>query len=201
MFKRKSHKSLRLKHLAIAAICSQLILSGCASVVAVGAASTAASSASDRRTVGTQIDDKTMEARVSSAIDTIPNIDDNSAISIHVYNGQVLLTGQANQAFLIDEAERKATSIMNVKRVHNQIRLGSPIPASSTMHDIWLGTKIRTLMGTNERVPLLKLDLIVEDSEVFIMGKLTRKEALAAVDVARNVKGVTKVVRVLELTD
>lgn len=56
-------------------------------------------------------------------------------------------------------------------------------------------------MSANERVPLLKLDLIVEDSEVFIMGMLTREEATAAVEVARNVSGVTKVVRVLELID
>ncbi|MFC3121089.1 BON domain-containing protein [Agaribacter flavus] len=189
------------KRLVITILCTHLLVSGCASVVAVGAAGTAASSASDRRSVGTQIDDKTMEARVSSAINAIPDIDENSAISVHVYNGQVLLTGQANQSSFIEAAQQKAASVTNVKRVHNQIRLGSPIPASSTMHDIWLGTKIRTLMGTNKKVPLLKLDLIVEDSEVFIMGKLTRKEALAAVDVARNVKGVSKVVRVLELTD
>ncbi|MGQ8366646.1 BON domain-containing protein [Glaciecola sp. 1036] len=176
-------------------------LSGCASVVAVGAAGTAASSASDRRTLGTQIDDKTTHARVSNAIDSIAGVDENASISINVYNGQVLLTGQANQQSIIDLAGEKAKTIENVGRVHNQIRLGQPIPASSTMHDIWLGTKIRTLMSTNEKVPLLKLDLIVEDSEVFIMGMLSREEASAAVDVARNVDGVTRVFRVLELTD
>lgn len=180
-------------------ICSQL--SACVSVVAVGAAGTAAASASDRRTVGTQIDDKTMEARVNSAVNAIAKVDENAAISIHVYNGQVLLTGQAKQQSIIDAATNAATRVAHVNKVHNQIRLGNPIPATATMNDVWLSTKIRTLMTTNEKVPLLKLDLIVEDSEVFIMGQLTKQEATAAVEVARNVAGVTKVIRVMELVD
>lgn len=188
-----------LRFIVLLLICSQL--SACVSVVAVGAAGTAAVSASDRRTVGTQIDDKTMAARVNSAINAISGIDENAAISVHVYNGQVLLTGQANQQSLITGASNAATSVAHVNKVHNQIRLGQPIPATATMNDIWLGTKIRTLMTTNENVPLLKLDLIVEDSEVFIMGQLTKQEATAAVEVARNVQGVAKVVRVMELVN
>jgi osmotically-inducible protein OsmY len=54
-------------------------------------------------------------------------------------------------------------------------------------------------MLADEQIPLFKLDLIVEDSEVFIMGLLTKQEAAAAVEAARNVDGVTKVIRVMEL--
>lgn len=174
---------------------------GCVSVVAVGAAGTAAVSASDRRSVGTQIDDKTTEARVNAAISQLDNPEESAAISVHVYNGQVLLTGQANQQSIIENAGNAAANVAHVNKVHNQIRLGNPIPATATMNDIWIGTKIRTLMTTDDRVPLLKLDLIVEDSEVFIMGRLTKQEASAAVDVARNVQGVTKVIRVMELVN
>lgn len=188
------------KILVLSVVLSSLIVSGCASVVAVGAAG-AANSASDRRSLGRQIDDKTTDARVNNAINTIPGIDEEAAISVHVYNGQVLLTGQAMQESIINLAEQKAKAVEHVLKVHNQIRLGAPIPATSTMHDIWLGTKIRTLMTANENVPLLKLDLVVEDSEVFIMGKLTREEAAATIELARNVSGVTKVIRVLELTE
>jgi osmotically-inducible protein OsmY len=48
---------------------------------------------------------------------------------------------------------------------------------------------------------MLRLDLIVEDSEVFIMGRLTKTEASAAVELVRNVTGVTKVIRVMELVN
>lgn len=176
-------------------------LTACVSAVAVGAAGTAAVTTSDRRTLGTQIDDKTTSARVSTAINKIADIEELADISVNVYNGQVLLTGQSSTQSLIDLAAQAAESVQYVLKVHNQVRLGEPIATSSTVNDIWLGTKIRALMSTNERVPLLKLDLIVEDSEVFIMGQLTKAEATAAVELVRNVDGVTKVIRVMELVN
>jgi osmotically-inducible protein OsmY len=174
-------------------------ISGCVSVVAVGAAGTAAVSSSDRRTLGTQIDDKTMTARVSTAINKIENVEENADISVHVYNGQVLLTGQAKVQALIDQATVATQSIEQVAKIHNQIRLAEPIATTSTINDIWLSTKIRTIMTTDNDVPMMKLDLIVEDSEVFIMGRLTKAEATATVELVRNVDGVTKVIRVMEL--
>jgi osmotically-inducible protein OsmY len=172
---------------------------GCALVTVgtVGAAATA--SATDRRTVGTQIDDKTTQSRVRSAINDIPLIKDNAAVTVNVYNGQVLLTGQAPMQAMIIEVAKGATAVQNVTKVHNQVRLGSPIPATSTMNDVWLASKIKTIMLADERIPLFKLVLVVEDSEVFIMGLLTKAEAAAAVDAARNVDGVLKVIRVMEL--
>jgi len=164
----------------------------------VGAAA-ATTSAADRRTVGTQIDDKTTQSRVRSAINDIPNVKDDAAVSVDVYNGQVLLTGQAPLQTMIVDVESKAVKVQNVVKVHNQVRLGSPIPATSTMNDVWLASKIKTIMLADENIPLFKLDLIVEDSEVFIMGLLTKQEASAAVEAARNVEGVTKVIRVMEL--
>ena len=172
---------------------------GCA-LMAVGTAGAAATaSATDRRTVGTQIDDKTTQSRVRSAINDIPLVKDEAAVSVDVYNGQVLLTGQAPLQRMIIDIENTASTVQNVTKVHNQIRLGSPIPATSTMNDVWLASKIKTIMLADEQIPLFKLDLIVEDSEVFIMGLLTKQEAAAAVEAARNVDGVTKVIRVMEL--
>lgn len=176
-----------------------IVMQGCISVVAVGAAGTAAASTSDRRTLGTQIDDKTTTARVSTAINKIQNIEEHADVSVHVYNGQVLLTGQALTQDLITQVANATASVEHVLKVHNQIRLGKPIPTTSTINDIWLSTKIRTLMTTNNNVPMLKMDLIVENSEVFIMGQLTKLEASATVELVRNVDGVKKVVRVMEL--
>ncbi|GBL06081.1 BON domain-containing protein [Glaciecola sp. KUL10] len=192
-----------IKKICLASIItlSLVVQTGCA-VVAVGAAGTAAAvSANDRRTVGTQIDDKTTQSRVRSAINAHIEIKEEAAISVDVYNGQVLLTGQAPTQEMISKAQAAAQSVENVIKVHNQIRLGTPIPATSTMNDVWLASKLKTQMLASDRVPMLKLDLTVEDSEVFIMGLLTKEEATAAVEVARNVKGVTKVIRVMELAN
>jgi osmotically-inducible protein OsmY len=186
-----------LAFVVIAGLVSQI--SACVTAAAVGAAGTAAVSNSDRRTLGTQIDDKTITARVSTAINKVANVDDDADISVHVYNSQVLLTGQARTQVISEDASLAAQTVAQVTKVHNQIRIGEPISTSSTVNDIWLSTKIRTIMTTDSRVPMLKLDLIVEDSEVFIMGQLTKEEATATVELVRNVDGVTKVIRVMEL--
>lgn len=178
-----------------------LPLMNCTSLVVAGAAGGAVASNSDRRTTGTQIDDNTTKGRISIALNKIEDLEENADISVNVYNAQVLLTGQARTKELIDLATQTAANTINVDKVHNQIRLGEPIATAATINDIWLGTKIRTLMTTNKSVPLLKLDLIIEDSEVFIMGHLTKEEATAAVDLVRNVKGVKKVIRVMELVE
>lgn len=180
---------------------SSVLASGCVSIVAATAAGTAVTTSSDRRSVGTQLDDSTIATRVSNAIDEIPQVDELANINVNVYNKQVLLTGQSTNQQIINQATAKCEAVPQVLKVHNQIRLGEIIPTGSTLHDHWIGSKIRVLMGTDENVPLLKLDLIVEDSEVFIMGKLTRSEATAAVELVRNVTGVTKVVRVMEIVD
>mmetsp|Transcript_14378 Transcript_14378/g.45698 ORF Transcript_14378/g.45698 Transcript_14378/m.45698 type:complete len:121 (+) Transcript_14378:835-1197(+) len=93
---------------------------GCAAIAVgtVGAAAT--TSATDRRTVGTQIDDKTTQSRVRSAINTIPNVKDEAAVSVDVYNGQVLLTGQAPLQTMIVDVEEKAVKVQNVLKVQRK---------------------------------------------------------------------------------
>lgn len=174
-------------------------VSGCAAV-AVGAAGTAAISATDRRSVGTQLDDKTIQAKIVLRLNQDDAFDDVTDISVDVFNRQVLLTGQAARAELIELAETYAEEVDLVSKIHNQIRLGSPIPTTSNAQDIWLATKIKTQLVADENIPAMNVSVIVEDSEVFIMGLLTRAEANAAVELIRNVKGVVKVVRVVELT-
>lgn len=174
-------------------------VSGCAAV-AVGAAGTAAISATDRRSVGTQLDDKTIQAKIVLRLNQDDAFDDVTDISVDVFNRQVLLTGQAGRAELIELAETYAEEVDLVSKIHNQIRLGSPIPTTSNAQDIWLATKIKTQLVADENIPAMNVSVIVEDSEVFIMGLLTRAEANAAVELIRNVKGVVKVVRVVELT-
>ena len=56
-----------------------------------------------------------------------------------------------------------------------------------------------TKIVADERVPALQVSVVVQDSEVFLMGRLTNAEANAAVDIARNITGVARVVRAFEI--
>ncbi|MDM7859468.1 BON domain-containing protein [Alteromonas sp. ASW11-36] len=180
------------------------VQTGC-TVLAVGAAGTvAAVSANDRRTLGTQLDDTTTAGKVAYELGQSEALKERTNIQVHVYNSVALLTGQAPSEALRNEAAHAAQKVSNIDKIHNQIRIGEPIGASTQANDIWLASKIRAQFVADETVPTLNVEVIVENSEVFLMGSLTMQEANAAVDIARNVNGVSRVTRafdIIELSD
>lgn len=190
-------------HTKLAMVCllsiSVLTLQSCA-VVAVGAAgAVAAKVANDRRTVGTQLDDQTAEGQVAFQWSKSEALKDQTELQIDVYNGIALITGQAPSQLLIEEAVKGAQKVDYIKKIHNQVRLGSPISAGTQANDIWLASKVRAKLVTDDRVPALQIKVVVQDSEVFLMGRVTNQEGTYAVDIARNVGGVARVIRAFEI--
>lgn len=181
------------------ALATLLTQSGCA-VIAVGAAGTvAAVSANDRRTVGTQLDDTTTQGKIAFQLAQVDALKEYTNIQVNVYNGVALLTGQAPNDDLKRQAIDATQKVENITKIHNQIRIGSPINASTQANDIWLRSKIIAKFVTDERVPTLNVEVVVENSEVFLMGYLATQEANAAVDIARNIEGVARVTRAFEI--
>lgn len=174
-------------------------MQGCA-VVAVGAAGAlTAKVANDRRTVGTQLDDQTAEGQVSYQWSKSDALKKSTNLQIDIYNGVALVTGQAPSQILIDEAIAGVEKVEYVQKIHNQIRLQMPIEASTQANDIWLASKVKTKLLADERVPSLQVRVIVQNSEVFLMGRVTNQEGTYAVEIARNVNGVKRVIRAFEI--
>lgn len=176
---------------------SCVLLQGCAAVV-VGAGVGAASAAHDRRTLGTQVDDKTVAARVITQLAQNKAVDDYANVNVHIFNGVALLVGQAPNDDLKRQAHQAAEQVKNIKKLHNQIRIGSPIPASTSANDVWLASKVKASLIADKRINGLHINVAVEDSEVFLMGLVSQTEADTAVDIARNVNGVARVVKAFE---
>jgi osmotically-inducible protein OsmY len=176
---------------------SIMLLQGCAAVV-VGAGVGAAAVAHDRRTVGKQLDDKTLASRINSALSDNASIKQHAHINAHVFNGVTLLVGQAPNDDLKRRAQQIAEALPHVAKLHNQIRIGSPTETSVRTHDIWLATKVRSKLLADKSVDGLHIKVIVEDSEVFLMGLVTRQESDMAVEVTRNIDGVARVVKAFE---
>ena len=190
-----SARKTTLMGLLLAAV---ITLQGC--VVAVGAAGAmAAKVANDRRTVGTQLDDQNADSAVAYQWSKSDALKEQANLQVDVYNGVALLTGQAPSQALLDEAVNRAQEVAYLKKIHNQIRIAQPIGAGTQANDIWLASKVRAKIVADERVPALQVKVVVQDSEVFLMGRLSNLEATAAVDIARNVTGVARVVRAFEI--
>ena len=176
-----------------------LLLQSCAGLI-IGAGVGAVSVAHDRRTIGTQVDDTTTAGRISTAMSKNMAIKEQTSISVQVFNGTVLLVGQAPTKELIQHAETLASSVNHIKKLHNQIRLGSPIPASIIANDAWLASKVKTKLIADKRIDGLHIEIEVENGEVFLMGLVSEQESKIAVDITRNIDGVKKVIKAFEYT-
>ena len=135
-----------------------LLLQGCAGLI-IGAGLSAVSIANDRRTIGTQVDDTTAAGRISIALSSVTTIKEQTNISVQVFNGNALLVGQAPTQALLQQAEKLASSVKNIKKLHNQIRLGSPISASTVAHDVWLASKVKTNLIADKRIDGLHIEI------------------------------------------
>lgn len=188
--------SIRFRHLFIVIIFGTL-LQGCAAIV-VGAGVGAASAAHDRRTLGTQVDDTTATNRLSLAISSDAELKDVTRINVDVFNGIALLVGQAPNEALKQRASVTAQSVKNIRKFHNLIRIAKPISAGTVTHDVWLASKVRAALLAEKNIDGLHISVMVEDSEVFLIGLVNESEANIAVEIARNVNGVARVVKAFE---
>lgn len=177
---------------------SALILQGCAAAVVAGTAAGAVTAADDRRSIGNQIDDNSIEIKTTRAIQQIPNIAKQGNISVISFNGIVLLLGQVPSERLKQQAQQAAEKTTGIRRLHNQLRIGSPVSITTETHDTWLTSKVKTQLLADDNVSGNNVKVVTENSEVFLMGLVTQQEAAKAVEIARNTSGVERVIKVFE---
>lgn len=173
------------------------LLQGCAAAVVAGGAS-AVTSANDRRTLGAQIDDKNVVLKAKRALSDDAATAEGSNINITSYNGVLLLTGQTRSEAVRQQAQALVGKIDGVRDVQNQIRIGNNTAMTTRTRDGWISTKVKTQLLADEQVSGLNIKVVTENAEVFLMGLVTEQEAAKAVDIARHVDGVARVVRAFE---
>ncbi|URL01151.1 divisome-associated lipoprotein YraP [Avibacterium sp. 20-126] len=193
-------KTRNLKKLALI-LGSAFLLQGCVSATVagiVGATAVATKVATDPRTVGTQVDDETLEEKVLHAINKDQQLDSEARINVVSYGGRILLIGQVPNENLKEIATGLAKGVDNVSEVYNELRVGSPISLGQISQDSWITTQIKSKLFVNSGVKATDVKVITENGEVFLMGNLTQQQADTATEVARNVAGVVKVIKVFK---
>lgn len=175
-------------------------LSGCAGLMVAGAGAGAAAS-QDRRTVPTQLEDSNIEIKTVAALFKNDEIWKDTNIDVVSYNTIVLLIGQAPTASLKSKAHAEVKKIPRVRKVYNQIRIAAPISFFARRNDEYLTSKVKTSMLFTENFPSGKIKVVTENNEVFLLGLVSESEAEKAVEIARNIDGVTRVVKVFEIIE
>ncbi|MBP2168413.1 osmotically-inducible protein OsmY [Erwinia toletana] len=177
---------------AVAVILTALMLQGCAAVV-VGSAAVATKTATDPRTVGTQVDDGTLELRVSNALAKDQQIKNDAHIVATAYQGKVLLTGQAPNSEIASRAKQITIGVDGATEVYNEIRQGAKVSLGTASSDTWITTKVRSQLLGSDQVKSSNVKVTTENGEVFLLGLVTPEEGKAAADIASRVSGVKHV--------
>jgi osmotically-inducible protein OsmY len=190
------HQSL--KHIAAQVfLCAAVITSvtACVPIIAGGAAAGGAVVA-DRRTSGIYVEDENIELKAVKYVEM--ELGENTHVNITSYNRNVLLTGEAPDDATKAKAEAFVKSIEHVRAITNEIVVGPKSSIGSRSNDTYLTSKVKTQFVTENKFQANYVKVVTENSAVYLMGIVNKAEADAAVEIARNTDGVSKVVKVFE---
>lgn len=171
------------------------LLASCAAVVVVGAAGGMV--VYDRRSMATIERD----ARIFYVINTTLANDQRfrgSRIVITSFNHVVLLSGQTPTASLRVVAEQIAKSAPRVERVYDEITVDYPLSFSQRSKDTLITGQVRSKMLTQKGLESGSIRVVTENGVVYLMGIATHEQANLAVDVARHINGVSRVVKIFK---
>lgn len=180
------------------------LLHGCFAVIAGGAAG--AGAAHDRRSFHTVVDDRNIQL---TALDLINRekalVRDDNRVKIVVYNGVMLLCGQVRSTELKQRAQAIAQNVQGVTRLVNELEItDEPQGFWRRRRDNVLSARVKTALLDITSMPGFdptRVNVTAAHHVVYLMGLVSHEEADAVTDVARDVNGVEKVVKVFEYTD
>lgn len=172
-------------------------LSGCA-VALVGATAVGISAATDTRSVGTQLDDQTIEVRTITALKGESRLE-NSRIKVTSFNRSILLLGQVSDSSVRDLATQVVRNVEGVQRVHNELQVAPVISFGQISKDTYITSKVKAKFVTDETVKAAEIKVVTENAEVALMGIVTREVADHAIEITRNTNDVKRVIDAFEI--
>ena len=185
--------SLVVGALAAATLAS---LQGCIALLGAGAVA-GGLSLNDRRTGGTQIEDQAIELKSGGRLREA--IGDKGHVNVTSYNRIVLVSGEVPSEADKAAAEKAVHDIEGVNNVVNELEVGPNSTISTRSSDTVITTRVKSALIDAKDVQASAIKVITERGNVYLMGRVTEREATRAAEIARAQPSVLKVVRVFEI--
>jgi len=183
---------------AAVAVAAATLLEGCAPLVVGAAVVGGAMVVTDRRSSGAQVDDEVIEVKANGRMgEAIPG--DNVRINTTSYNRMVLLTGEVPREADKTTAEQVVARIDNVVSVVNELTVGPPNSFNERTKAAYTTTKVKASLVDAKDLFAHSIKVVTHRGVVYLMGRVTEREATRAAEIARGVSGVVKVVKVFEI--
>jgi osmotically-inducible protein OsmY len=186
-----------LQRLATLALLAALLtLQACAPML-VGGFVEGTLIASDRRTSGIQVEDQGIEIKANNRVNEA--LGDKAHVTLYSYNRQVLVLGEVVNDRDAQYVVQVVSQVENVKSVVNELKVAPFASFSAKTQDLYLASKVKANLVDTKNIYATAFKVVAYQGTVYLMGRVTQREADIATQVARNVSGVSKVVKVFEI--
>ena len=189
--------STRRAAMALVLLGSSLVgLSACAPVV-LGGAYMGTLVATDRRTSGSQLEDEGIELRANSRIRE--NVGERVHVNIVSYNRRALLIGEVPTAQDKQLVEKIVQGVDNVREVVNELAVMGNSSFTQRSSDAIVTGKVKANLLDAKDLFANAFKIVTERGTVYVMGRVTEREAKRGTEVISGTSGVQRLVRVLEI--
>lgn len=171
-------------------------MSGCAPLLLGGAMVGTGLLITDRRTTGTQVEDQAIELKSAARTRELATL---GRVNADSYNRIVLLTGEVPAAADRAAVEKAVAGVENVRSVVNELVVADKLSLGSRSADAVLAGKVKATLVDAKDVQANAFKVVADRGAIYLMGRVTEREAQRGADIARSVSGVQKVVRVFEI--
>ncbi len=173
------------------------VLSGCFPLAVTGAA-VGTMAVLDRRTLGAQTEDQSIELK------SLRNLNQafangGASITVTSFNRRVLMAGQAAS----EQDRQRAEDIVrnsadNIIELYNEVEIGPTASFTTHTRDTGLTARVKTALVRERNLPANAVKVVSEASSVYLMGLVTQDEGDRAAHLSARVPGATRVVTMFE---
>jgi osmotically-inducible protein OsmY len=181
----------------VAALVATCLLGACAPLLVTGAVVGGSMLVTDRRTSGVQIEDQAIELKAMTRVREA--IGDRGHVNVVSYNRQVLMTGEVPSDADKSAVAQSVSRIENVQSIVDEIAVMPASSFSARSNDTIVTSKVKASLVDAKDVIANAYKVVTERGTVYLLGRVTEREASRAAEIARSVGGVQKVVKVFDI--
>lgn len=178
-----------------------LSLQGCIFVAGAAAGAAGVAVVYDHRKLEKILLDEKIAKDAATKLRSDEEIHENAHIEVTCFNQVVLLTGEATNSGLRQKAEDIVRTVPDIKRIYNQVLIKGPSSSLTQASDSWITAKIKTQMLATKGLQSGTIKVVTENGTVYLMGIVNKDQAEIAVDIARQVRGVQRVMKIFQYTN
>ena len=154
-----------------------------------------------KRTLGSWVDDQRLESVIAHNVGIASTELAQANVQVDAFNGVILLTGQVASAAARSLAGDVARAVNGVRQVHNELEIQNNISVLGRANDIYLASKVKLSLYADDEIAGSRIDVVCENSVVYLMGLITRADGELAAQKASMIGGVRRVIKVFEYVD